>query len=51
MDFDAATDGEMPLAVWVDTYLQPSGVTLTSLNISVVVDCQLQIDASLLGWH
>lgn len=31
MDFDAATDGE-----WVDTYMQPSGVTLTSLNVSVI---------------
>lgn len=37
MHFDAATDGEKPLAVWVDTCMQPSGVTLTSLNISVIV--------------
>lgn len=51
-DFDAATDGEKPLTVWVDTCMQPSGVTLTSLNVSVIsVYCQLQIDVSLLGWH
>lgn len=37
MDFDTATDGEKPLTVWVDTCMQPSGVTLTSLNVSVIV--------------
>lgn len=37
MDFDTATDGKKPLAVWVDTCMQPSGVTLTSLNVSVIV--------------
>lgn len=37
VDFDAATDGEKPLTVWVDTRMQPSGVTLTSLSVSVIV--------------
>lgn len=37
LHFDAATDGEKPLAVWVDTCMQPSGVTLTSLIVSVIV--------------
>lgn len=37
MDFHAATDGEKPPAAWADTCMQPSGVTLTSLSISVIV--------------
>lgn len=37
MDSAAATDGEKPLTVWVDTRMQPSGVTLTSLRVPVIV--------------